>query len=239
MRCVDRCVASLVAAALALGLASCGGNSSVTTITGGDISGGTGGTTVTLDTPTGPNTTEVVVDSGPASGFSLGAANIPYVTVTVCEPGSATRCVTIDHVFLDTGSVGLRLLKSKVAGLNLPSVAVPADATSATPAGRALECYPFVLGAVWGPLASADLRIAGEVGADLPIQGHRRRNAAELCRHRPTASRRPTAACRTRSRRCRPTVFSASACSPTTAVDCITGNYSSGGYASTARRGAA
>lgn len=170
MRCADRCGAALAVAALTLALASCGGNSSVTTITGGDIAGGTGGTTVTLDTPTGPNTTEVVVDSGPASGFSLGAANIPYVTVTVCEPGSATRCVTIDHVFLDTGSVGLRLLKSKVAGLNLPSVAVPADATTGTPAGRALECYPFVLGAVWGPLASADMRIAGEVATSLSVQ---------------------------------------------------------------------
>ena len=170
MRCADRAGAALAVVTVAIVLASCGGNSSVTTITGGDIAGGTAGTTVTLGTPTGPNTTEVVVDSGPASGFSLGAANIPYVTVTVCEPGSATRCLTIDHVFLDTGSVGLRLLKSKVAGLNLPSVSVPADATTGTSAGRALECYPFVLGAVWGPLASADLRIAGEVAPSLSVQ---------------------------------------------------------------------
>ena len=168
MRCADPFLPALAAAALALLLAGCGGgNSSVTTITGGGL---TGGTTVRIDTPTGPNTTEVVVDSGPASGFSLGAANIPYVTVTVCEPGSATRCITIDHVFLDTGSVGLRLLKSKVASLTLQAVSVPADATSATPAGRALECYPFVLGAVWGPLANADLSIAGESARSLSLQ---------------------------------------------------------------------
>jgi Protein of unknown function (DUF3443) len=171
MRCADRCLQALAVSALTLLLTSCGGgNSSVTTITGGGVTGGAGGTTVSVDTPTGPNTTEVVVDSGPASGFSLGAANIPYVTITVCEPGSATGCVTIDHVFLDTGSVGLRLLKSKVAGLALPGVVVPADAASATPTGRALECYPFVLGAVWGPLASADLRIAGEVATSMSIQ---------------------------------------------------------------------
>lgn len=171
MRCADPFLPALAAAALALLLAGCGGgNSSVTTITGGGLTGGTGGTTVRIDTPTGPNTTEVVVDSGPASGFSLGAANIPYVTVTVCEPGSATRCITIDHVFLDTGSVGLRLLKSKVASLTLQAVSVPADATSATPAGRALECYPFVLGAVWGPLANADLSIAGESARSLSLQ---------------------------------------------------------------------
>ncbi|MGZ5688816.1 MAG: hypothetical protein ACXWIQ_13925, partial [Caldimonas sp.] len=89
MRCVDLRLAALAAPLFALLLASCGGNSSETTITGGGVNGGSGGTVVSVDTPTGPNTTEIVVDSGPASGFSLGAANIPYVTVTVCAPGSA------------------------------------------------------------------------------------------------------------------------------------------------------
>lgn len=171
MSCAERFLPNVAAAALALALVGCGGgNSSVTTVTGGGLGGTGGGAAVTLDSPTGPNTTEIVVDSGPASGFSLGAANIPYVTLTVCEPGSASHCVTIDHVFLDTGSVGLRILKSQVAGLALPAVTVPADGASTTPAGRALECYPFVLGAVWGPLASADLKIAGEVAKSLPMQ---------------------------------------------------------------------
>jgi len=73
---------------LVLALAGCGGNSTETTITGGGLSGSPNGPVVSLDQPTGPNTTEVVVDTGPASGFALGAANIPYVTVTVCTPGS-------------------------------------------------------------------------------------------------------------------------------------------------------
>ncbi len=163
-----RCVRpALVLGALWL-LAVCagcgGGNSSVTTYTGG----GTAQTTVTLDTPTGSNTTEVIVDSGPAS-FSLGAANIPYVTVTVCAPNS-TRCVTIDHVFLDTGSYGLRVLKSSVRNLALPPVTLAADAQRLTPAGTAVECYPFVLGGVWGPLAKADIHMAGETASAIPIQ---------------------------------------------------------------------
>ena len=163
MRCADRSLAArLVAPVLAILLAACGGNSSETTTTGGGP--------IVLDTPTGPNTTEIVIDSGPAAGFSLGVANVPYVTVTVCAPGSATACVTIDHVFLDTGSYGLRILKSKVASLALAPIAVPANAASNTPAGRALECYPFVLGAVWGPLASADVRIGGELASSLPVQ---------------------------------------------------------------------
>jgi hypothetical protein len=126
----------------------------------------------------------VVVDSGPAGGFSLGgAANVPYVTVTICPPtpGAAitNACVTIDHVFLDTGSYGLRLLKSSLvtpsgAGLALPPLNLLANANANpqlnTPAGTAVECYPFVLGGIWGPVATADVHIAGETAAAIPIQ---------------------------------------------------------------------
>lgn len=169
MRSVERLRLLLVLAAL--GVAGCGGGSStVTTVTGGGLSGGAVGPVVTLDAPSGPNTTEVVVDAGPDSGFSLGAANLPYVSITVCRPGSDTACVTLDHVFLDTGSVGLRLLGSGVASIGLPTLTLPADAAHGTPAGDAAQCYPFVLGAVWGPLATADLRIGGEVARGLPVQ---------------------------------------------------------------------
>jgi hypothetical protein len=147
-----------------------GGSSSVTTYTGS----GTGTTTVTLDTPTGSNTTAVTVDSGPAGGFSLGTSNVPFVTVTICPPNfgvaSSSGCVSIDHVFLDTGSYGLRLLKSKLAGLSLPPLTLAANTSFNTPAGTAVECYPFVLGGVWGPLAQADVHIAGETAAAIPIQ---------------------------------------------------------------------
>lgn len=165
-----RLLALLAAASTALWLAACGGNSTETTITGGGLNGSVTGPVVSADTPTGPNTTEIVIDTGPDSGFALGAANIPYVTVTLCKPGSATECVVIDHVFLDTGSIGLRVFRGSVAALGLPALSLPADAPSNTPAGPAAECYPFVLGAVWGPLARADVRIGGELAPDLPIQ---------------------------------------------------------------------
>lgn len=129
------------------------------------------------DTPTGPNTTEIIVDRGPAL-FGLGVTNVPYVTVTVCSPGatngSTVDCVTIDHVVLDTGSYGLRVLKSKVDGLDhgqgLPAVTVAADLGTNTPAGVAAECYPFVIGTIWGLLAKADVRIAEELAAAQTIQ---------------------------------------------------------------------
>jgi hypothetical protein len=136
-------------------LAACGGGNSTESSIIGTVE-------VSLEQPSGANTVDVVVDEGPAGSFSLAAANLPYVTVTLCEPGSSTRCTTIDHVFLDTGSIGLRVLKSAVAGLALPR---------AQQAGAALaECYPFVVGAVWGPVARADLQMNGERAASLPIQ---------------------------------------------------------------------
>lgn len=161
MRCAER----LIALAL-LVLAGCGGGgNSVETRCVGNCDGvtpGVAGPEVTLSEPSGSNTTEIVVDNGPAQGFSLGVTNLPYVTVTVCAPGSTTACATIDHVFLDTGSIGFRVLKSAVAGLNLPAV-TQGGATVA-------ECFPFVVGAVWGPLARADLAIAGERAANIPVQ---------------------------------------------------------------------
>ncbi len=158
MSCAERLRAALLAAAAALLLAACGGNSSST-----ECVGSCGGNEVTLDTPSGDNTTEVVVDAGPGGGFSLGVTNLPYVTVTVCAPGSVTACATIDHVFLDTGSIGLRLMRSTVESLGLPQQA-GAGGT------RVFECYPFVVGAVWGPLAQADVRIGGERAAAVPVQ---------------------------------------------------------------------
>ncbi len=122
--------------------------------------------------PTGPNTTEIVVDSGPLGAFVLGVTNVPYVTVTVCSPNMTTNdgCVTIDHVLLDTGSYGLRLLKSKLGSVALPTVPIAADASNNTPAGDAAECYPFVIGTIWGPLAKADIHVGGELAYAQTIQ---------------------------------------------------------------------
>lgn len=152
------------AALLAAGvlLAACGGGSSVETRCIGCPG------LVELSEPSGPNTTEIVVDTGPS--FSLGAVNVPSVTITLCRPGSITDCATIDHVFVDTGSIGLRVFKSALGAVNLPALAAPADAATSTPAGPAVECYAFVLGAVWGPMARADVRIGGEAAPDLPVQ---------------------------------------------------------------------
>lgn len=160
--------ALLPAVLLSVLLAACGGGDSTqVTYSGPGLQPGVAPVPeVVLAEPTGTNTTEVLVDSGPPGFGSLGAANIPYVTVTVCAPGSSSQCATIDHVILDTGSYGLRVLRSKVDALSLPLVQLTASPVD----GTAVECYPFVVGGLWGPLARADVLIAGEASGNVDPQ---------------------------------------------------------------------
>ena len=99
----------------------------------------------------------ITVDSGPAGSNYINGA---FVTLTLCEPGSG-NCQDIDHVLVDTGSTGVRVLES-VLTLHLP------EATSST--GKALaECLPFVSGMSWGAVRVADLKMAGETAPNLGI----------------------------------------------------------------------
>jgi hypothetical protein len=106
------------------------------------------------------NTTAVVVDSGPA-GVS-GVINVPYVSVTVCRPGTTT-CQTIDHVMLDTGSYGLRLLAPLDPALALPVVKTPSGADAG-------ECGKFISGYTWGSVRQADVKMADEKASGISIQ---------------------------------------------------------------------
>ena len=63
--------------------------------------------------PAVPNALPVAVNAGPANtGYNV---NRLYTSVTVCNTGSVTQCQTIDHVLVDTGSTGLRLLSAAMA----------------------------------------------------------------------------------------------------------------------------
>jgi hypothetical protein len=110
--------------------------------------------------PGNGNSTAITVDGGPAGA---GAINVPYVNVTVCRPGT-TVCQTIDHVLLDTGSYGLRLLASSLdASLALPAVRAPSGA-------EAGECGKFISGYTWGAVRRADVKMADEVAPAIPVQ---------------------------------------------------------------------
>jgi hypothetical protein len=82
--------------------------------------------------------------------------------VTICVPGSSSQCVTVDNVLLDTGSTGLRILSSALDNLPL---------TTVTSNGATLaNCIQYVdLTYNWGPVAIADVKMAGEVASAIPI----------------------------------------------------------------------
>jgi hypothetical protein len=125
---------------------------------------GSNGSTPANTTPPPPvvNTMTVTVDSGPAA--APGAVNHAYATVRVCVP-STTECVNVDHVLLDTGSWGLRLVRSVLAA---GTVTLSAETDSQ---GHTIEeCETFGGGQTWGPVALADITMAGEVAAKLPVQ---------------------------------------------------------------------
>lgn len=110
--------------------------------------------------PGSSNSTTITVDGGPTGA---GAINVPYVNVTVCRPGTSV-CQTIDHVLLDTGSFGLRLLASSLdARQALPSVRAPSGA-------EAGECGKFISGYTWGTVRRADVKLADETAPAIPVQ---------------------------------------------------------------------
>ena len=148
----------MVAAAIVL-IAGCGGGSGGSSGTGGVAGPVDGGGAAGTDaTALAENVVAVTVDPGPP-----GTANVNglFTTVTLCVPGT-TQCQTFDHILVDTGSVGMRVLASEVT--------LPLPAARTADGQRLVECLPFVLGTAWGPLATADVKVGGEAAPNLPIQ---------------------------------------------------------------------
>ncbi len=90
--------------------------------------------------------------------------NSLFASVTLCTAGSATACQTIDHVAVDTGSVGLRIMASAISGA--VSMNPLADPASGSPLR---ECVHFADGYTWGSVISADVQIAGRKLPSLPV----------------------------------------------------------------------
>ncbi|AOJ10445.1 DUF3443 domain-containing protein [Burkholderia mayonis] len=139
-------------AALAAMLAGCGGG------------GGSGGSTASNTNGTGvaPSTAANVQPVTVSAGVT-GAANMLMTTVTVCVPNTG-QCQTIDNVQVDTGSDGLRILASALPS----SVALPIVPAAGAPITGA--CAVFGTGFTWGTVRRADVKIAGEVASNVPIQ---------------------------------------------------------------------
>jgi hypothetical protein len=111
-----------------------------------------------------PNAVQLTVDNGPAS-FTGYNVNRLFTSVTLCESGSTTRCQTIDHVLVDTGSTGLRILNAALdPTLNLSLVTVAGSQPL-------LNCAQFVDGSyALGPVVNADVTLGPQTATNLPIQ---------------------------------------------------------------------
>lgn len=163
---------TLCVLAAALLLAGCGGgggggSSGGANSSSGGGSGGSGGGGSPPAILT--NYVPVTIDQGPAS-LATGtngyiSSNVAYVSITLCAPGSTTNCQTIDHVMVDTGSVGLRLIGSVLNSSLLSALPRETDASS-NPVG---ECYQYIDGYVFGSVRQADLTIGGEKVANMPF----------------------------------------------------------------------
>ena len=109
------------------------------------------------------NSLPIVIDGGPIPGSSY--VNGAFVTLSVCTPGTST-CQTIDHVLVDTGSVGLRLVANGAAGGELDPTAFPQQ-TDAN--GNVIaQCNLFVDGFTWGSVSLATIQMAGEIASSVP-----------------------------------------------------------------------
>jgi len=111
-----------------------------------------------------------VIDAGPtdpanASAGPIGTVNTPFVSVTICAHGTS-NCQTIDHISVDTGSSGLRVLSSVLSSAVASGLTAVTDTANHTLA----ECLPFADGYSWGSVKLADAKIGGEEASGISIQ---------------------------------------------------------------------
>lgn len=152
---------------LTMSLVSCGG--------GGGGGGGnnttsspppattlSGTTSVTLSTSSlATNQLAVTVEQEPGLSGTYATVNLPYVSVTICA--SASNCTTVNHVVVDTGSYGLRILQSALpAGFPLTPETVNTN--------NVAECVSFLDGFMWGSVVTATVQLNGETASSLPVQ---------------------------------------------------------------------
>jgi len=129
-----------------------------------------GTASVTVNPPSaGGNVAPLTVDAGP-SGLGYISRNVAFVTVLVCVP-NMTTCQTIDHVLVDTGSFGLRLLSSAAGGeFDLSQVPLPPENDPNNNNDAYGECLVFLDGYAWGTVNTADIVITGETAKSVPVQ---------------------------------------------------------------------
>ena len=148
MRPVVRALAAGLILSSSLLIVACGGGNSASSAASPNVN----------SVPAAANVVSVMVDSGPSNN----SVNTLFTKVTICAPGSTTACQTIDHIQVDTGSYGLRILA--------PALTVTLPVSNASDGNSLAECTQFVDGYSWGPVASADVQVGGETAGAVPVQ---------------------------------------------------------------------
>lgn len=151
-------ISLLVSVLVTLALSGCGGGGGGTT----SSSSSTSSNTTSVSTFSGNVLTITVNGSLCSSSTSSSYPNKPCVSVTICNPGTAT-CQTVNDILLDTGSYGLRIFGSVLTSVSPTQVA--------NGSGSLAECVQFGDGSsLWGPVKMADVVMGGEPAVQVPIQ---------------------------------------------------------------------
>jgi Protein of unknown function (DUF3443) len=165
---LSRLISIGLLASVVSALGGCGGGSSSEIFTSSSSSsGGSTSSSSSGSSTTSGNTLPITIDGGSTAIVQADGIipNFAYVSVTICAHGTS-NCQTVDHLQVDTQSVGLRIM-----GSVLNSTLLAALPTATTSAGQPVfECAPFADGYSWGRVASADIKFtSSETASAVPI----------------------------------------------------------------------
>jgi len=107
------------------------------------------------------NVAQIIVNAGPAGDYANGL----FTTVTICASGTS-NCQAISGVLVDTMSYGVRILSSAMTSTLSSALSQEKDANGSSVS----ECAQFSDSITWGPVKTADVKMASEVATAIPIQ---------------------------------------------------------------------
>ena len=138
------------------------------TVSGGSGTASAAVNSVAVSCAAAGNVATITLDDFPVNGQPSSGGNTAYVTVRICAPGSSSNCQNIDHITVDTGSFGLRILSSVI---NPSLLAALPNVNGASPPYLA-ECQQFGSGYTWGSVRSVDFSVptTSESVKGLPVQ---------------------------------------------------------------------
>ncbi|MFP3556667.1 DUF3443 domain-containing protein [Paraburkholderia sp. SIMBA_049] len=131
------------------------------------------GTSGNNDTPPPAPVADNIVPINIFSDYTkFRVVNMPYVTVTFCVPGKqgASQCATVDHMVLDTGSVGVRVIASALDESFAGKLPMQTGASNDSTGKAAIaQCALFASGFTWGSMRAADVTIGKKTASGIPI----------------------------------------------------------------------